>query len=198
MATLFCHIFHVLFVGTKKQMVGIDARRVIASVEHANAMIAVVFWYWAVMQLEGKTMSENPTIWFSKNHHSVTSGKSVSSPRPTFVWAKFINALPEIFFGREPRHKGVVVPADISHWLAFFPSLAGALMGRKFGLLSATTLTVAIGNIVRGIIGVHRELTFLVSNPGALARRCPVFLSVVTGVIISQVYFFGRYIPLPR
>ena len=44
-----------------------------------------------------------------------------------------------------------------------------------------------------GMIRAHQKFTFLVSNPGTLARRCPVFLLAFTGVIIPQIGMVSQF-----
>ncbi len=69
--------------------------------------------------------------------------------------------------------------------LAFDVSKKLIVEPRYSCLLAASTFAIAVGNFIRGIMGLHRKFAFLMSNPGTLVRRCPVFLLVFTPVIIS-------------
>jgi hypothetical protein len=56
--------------------------------------------------------------------------------------------------------------------------------GKRLDFAAYTTLLglITVGSIIKG----HQKFTFLLSNPGALVRRRPVFLLDATGVIIPQ------------
>lgn len=56
------------------------------------------------------------------------------------------------------------------------------LIGRGLGRVAEVAMLGRLWGIIEG----HQKVPFLVSNPGALARRCPVFLLGATRVIVAQ------------
>lgn len=98
----------------------------------------------------------------------------------------FFGALPASIFSHLRR---IISCIDTSFALAsqaIFGSiiLSKVLICRGFPL--ATFATLFGWDRIWGIMEGHQKFTFLVSNPGALARRCPVLLLATTRVIIAQ------------
>ena len=58
-----------------------------------------------------------------------------------------------------------VMTLEESKGFAFNPSFSRMILFGNVRLLSTPAMAVAVGNILRGMIGVHRNLSFLMPNP---------------------------------
>lgn len=98
-ATLCRHVFVVVGLGAKKQMVRIGTRRVVALVQDLKAL-----WDWAVVKLPGKSMSrDNLPLRDIRVESAVSVVVGLSSPQPATV--SLSNFLPESFCARGFFHK---------------------------------------------------------------------------------------------
>lgn len=201
-AALCNHIAHIVGISAKPEMVGINARGIVATMAYEHAIRNN-----ALMQFIGKAMSELHCVVSRQN--AVAAQICSASPKPASI-RLLVNALPKAFFGRGllcsgvmPRDKShrltLYVPSgcvgtfgdrgrftaptfaklchrwvnafasavttDESHGFALDPiSLLRAFFGNS-GLLTTTTMAITVGNFKRGIMGLHRNLSFLMPNP---------------------------------
>jgi hypothetical protein len=84
------HVHYVVGSGTTKQVRWITTRWIVAFVTYQH------FWklrYVAVDENVGDSMRHH--IAALEIHTTVAGGKSGSKPRPTFVWALFVNVIPK-------------------------------------------------------------------------------------------------------
>lgn len=106
-----------------------------------------------------------------------------SSPFPTFFCCCGLNIMPKgndwILETRTrlamSRNKGGWFPLDSSAMVTSHLC--------QWCWLTTTTLTKAIGNIVRDIIGLHKNLHFLCHVPGRLQRRWDNFIGLLQSIL---------------
>lgn len=96
-STLRNAIIGVVGLSSKKQMIRIAARRIIAFVKNLHS-----WWDRSVFQSPRKAMGQNWSTSMGPNPTVTIVGAIVSDPRPTFTGFAFSNLLPKSFFSRSP------------------------------------------------------------------------------------------------
>lgn len=134
-----------------------------------------------IMQFVGKAVGVNCLAVYPK--FAIASSHVRAHPLPTLVGAALVYLLPKT----DDRINAPVVAGNKAFRLALDPSISGAGLERNWGELSTTTLAITIGNfvggVVRGIMGLHRNLSFLCQVPGRYQRRWD---NCVSAFIIAQ------------
>lgn len=95
----------------------------------------------------------------------------------TATFAKFV-------FGGQRRLASIMSAKKMTR-LAFNPSVLAGCLGRYLGFLTTAALAKTVGNILRGIIGVHRNLSFRCQAQD-VCRVAGQLLLGSTRVIVSQ------------
>lgn len=129
----------------------VDAGAIVAGVAHEHT-----FGDGAIMKFIAKPMRVSRGAIDMK--HAIARRSAVRLPFPTRIRIALVDGIPESndgwrVFAMMPRHK----------WnrLALNPSATVRVAFCDTGFLSASALAKTVGNILRGIIGVHGKLPFL-------------------------------------
>lgn len=201
MTTFFGHVLHIVSMSSGEKMLGITAFWIVALMARLQA-----FAQRPVVQFVGKAMSVYPSFWAVKLHDAIAAVLGIARPLPTIVWATLIDTLPKVFLAGG----GVIVWAksfsgrramsgDVVEWLSLHPTASRSVDFGNCSFLSTTTVTITIGDFLRGIIA---HVDTLLSEFGLIRRRVdarwPVLLLLFIGVIIPQQYMFGGYVRVPR
>lgn len=175
-----CHfIVHIEYTSAQKMMSRIATGGIVAFVTDDK-----VVRYRAICQLVGDAVSQKRLATATNMDSPIAKFVCATLPLPTIVGAKNTHAQPEaICDGAKTR----VMSVDEAKWFAFYMVAPIFISCREFGLLSASALAKAVGNIKRGIMGLHKKLTFLVSKPRAIPVAAGLLLLVRTPVIVTQV-----------
>jgi hypothetical protein len=180
-STLLGTILHVVHLGSKKQMRRVDAARIIAPMADVQ-----IINDWSVVQFVAKAVRANimPTAFRGHRECTVAMLRSASRPQPALIWAAFVYLLPKAFF----YWANVLgsMPGGKAHWLTPHHVLGGAALFCNACLLSTTALAITVGNILRGMIGVHQNLQFCLPKPGAIPVAAWLLSLVFTPVIVPQ------------
>lgn len=159
----------IVFACAKKQMGRIDAWRIVTMMTDEHA-----FWNGAKVQYVTEAM--RPVIV----KLAMLTLAAAAKPPPTFVRAAFVYLRPEsLFDGR--MH---VMTSSVTKWLAFDLS-ASCLTSGCNGCRQATAAFAELWSIVRGMIGVHKNLHFL-CRAGDCYKQSPGISMSFTRSIIPQ------------
>lgn len=145
---------HIISICAKKQMGWIHAGRIVASMANMHMVRD-----WAVRQLPRNAVSRNDLI--VKSGLPVTLAICVPLPLPTIVKAADLDLHPEMFRGRWGATKASVMPVNKPFRFTFHVAAPIFVSCGNGCLLSTTAVAITVGNIVRGIMGLHKNLHFL-------------------------------------
>lgn len=150
-------------------MIGVDAFLVVATMADIQAFGNGAKVYFPRNTV--RILSLRPITYLA-----VSIGGHRTFPKPTLIECFGINVTPKPL----PDWKNLTSMArNIMHWLAFGMSKTLTCFFGYRCLLTAATLTIAVWDFLRGIIGVHRKRLLSVSKPGAIpvaARHFCVFV----------------------
>jgi len=178
------HVLNIVLDRTKKQVRGIAAWRIIAMM--ANDLIG-----------RDGTMREDiggpmhADVLTLQLESSIAARISVALPLPTVIRAVLLYSPPKPLFRGRMLALGGIVAVDETLWLSFDIAQRGIVIWRNGRKLSTTAMAVTVGNIIRGMMGLHIEPPFDVLSPGTLVAspgrlywdyRC----NCTTGSICSQ------------
>ncbi len=157
---------HIVGWSANKQMIRIAARRIVALVAYMHT-----FWDGTMSRFVSCTMtSEAWTMLGSNLDSTVTFGRFAALPLPTIIGSKNTDLRPKSFGKRLCRLMLKLMTWEKTDRLTFdMPKLRNVLGGDS-SLLPATAMAVTVGNIVRGIIGVHENLHSLAKPPNDSTR----------------------------
>lgn len=163
-STLYPHIKRIVGLRANEQMRRIATGRIVAPVQDVEAV-----WNRAVSKKVNKTRCGPADSFVIELPISMNVPRG--NPLPTIIGAAPVYLFPKAIFRRAQQLEPDVMAADKANRLTLdMAQLGVASFGYRRGF-SAATFT-KFWSIMEG----HREVTFLVSNPGATRNRCPVFL----------------------
>lgn len=150
-------IMRIVRLCAEKQMRRIHAISHVALVEHLQTIGngAVMQFPRCAMRSDYTTCDVNPAIpsllvWFI--------------PQPAIIGAALVYFFPESFFqGANP-----CVTRDESYRMAFNRPIARRCLFGEWRELPATAVAITVRDFLRGIMGMHRNLSFLVPSLGHL------------------------------
>ena len=176
------HVCNVVLIRSKPKMRGIDASRSVAVVANAHAVRD-----GAEVKFPRQAMSHEPlTVRF---HRAVTVFDHVAAPQPTLVWRSGRYSFPKENV-QGLCFSGLYGLEDMAVKKAHRFALDGAALGARLlgyvGLLSTAAMTVTVGNVVRGIMGMHKKFTFLVPSLGTIPVVAGAIRVLFTPSIIAQ------------
>lgn len=161
-ATLANFVPSIFGMGTKTKVGDIDATGIVARVHDDEAIRN-----GAALQFPRDTMGG--IAYIVQPQISVARAIFGTLPFPTVIDLSGADVLPKGFF--ESQFEALVL-MPINKLLGFafdITDLAICLFG-DWGKLSTSTLAVAIGGVVRGMIGVHENLHFSATPPNDSSR----------------------------
>ena len=135
------HVINIILNGSEKEMIGITARSYVALVETTESV-----WYGSILQFPCNAMGKFACSVFA--YSSVPMPIFVCTPKPTLVRFAFVDLGPESFF----EWAATLVSTDKSKWLILDVLILCAILGRKIGLLSTSTVAVSMWDFVSGIV----------------------------------------------
>lgn len=169
-ATIFAiHIVHVVLVRSRNQMSRVATRRVVATMPYLHAV-----WNRAIGKFVAKSVSANASAIYG--NQAITAAVMGANPRPAIIWPALVNFCPEalhkwtVFVVVAALH---VVVVDKARWLAFNSPFAFVRAFGNWGRLAAATFTE-----FWVIMGLHRNLSFLVPKPGTLRHNVARYFRV--------------------
>lgn len=175
MASLGHLVGRVVGVGSHKQVIGVHTRGIVALVKYMQPI-----GYGAEMKLVRYAMRQQRVVAFrAKTCSAVSSTIPVALPLPAISWAALVNVLPEFLVGRFVA----VMPTDKSNGLPFNMAASLVVALGNICQLPATAMTKAVGNIVRGMIGVHENLHFSAKPPNDSTRCGGNFIGCYSFII---------------
>jgi hypothetical protein len=166
-SALCIHISYVIKGSSYKQMLRIYARWIVALVQAVK-----LIGYRAVVKLPTKAMCQH--IFSTIEKLAVSMSFFCVCPYPALIWAAPVYSLPETLDIDAVRGKAVS-RAESSGFTLRCPRLGSVSFSNR-GLLSTATMTVAVGNILRGIMRLHGNLSFLCQGRGRLRDAARLFL----------------------
>lgn len=154
------HILHVFGTCSKPHVIWIRTTAIIACVTSLETVGNRAF-----MQFITKAMGFNSGLCSVHStparHEAVTTSVNSSRPIPTTCLFIFADSAEKIFFA---TLLGCFLFVSIIYerfGLPFHMTKAFVGFWRDWSFLTTTAMAVTVGNIVRGIIGVHKNLQFL-------------------------------------
>lgn len=163
----------------KPEMCRVDAGWIVARVTNKHAV-----WNWPVMHFV--TYARGDLIAAISVDHAIAVAKFAALPFPAIIWAALVNLRPKAHLkGLADRvWRAPLMPIDIANGLAFDLFVLRSGFRSYACFLAASAKAVAIGDAVRGIMGLHKNLQFLCqaqdvsSVAGQLSLVCtPVSIS---------------------
>ena len=144
------HVMDVIYVSSKKEMIGPDARRHVAMMANEQP-----FGDRAEVDFPGETMGALSLTFYAEK--AITKGCGCACPEPTRI--SLLDKFPESLFW-------------FLYYILTIVSTAVTILG---GLTAAAftkfgELKFWLGKLW-GIMGLHKKFTFLVSRPRAFPRR---------------------------
>lgn len=167
MASLFCHVCHVVGMSAKEKVRNAYAAWIVTMVTYLHAIRD-----WTVFQFPSEAVSKYQFSTDARTHLPVTKRMFVSSPFPTAIRTALVDLFPKAFDGRT----ALIVPMDKVKGLTFDPTARLVREGCRFCQLPASALAITVWNFVRGIIEGHSDLQSLCQRSGRFQRRRPTFL----------------------
>ena len=158
-STLCHHIGMVVLQCTKKQMRWIDARRIVTVMADEHT-----FWNGAMVKLPRETMDKSTLVG---PEHAISLVVRAAIPQPALFFAATFNLLPEAVKSRFPLQSRMVTMDEMNRLPLDPTALRASLLGDGCKV-AATTMAITVGNIVRGIMGMHKKFTFLVPSLGTI------------------------------
>jgi hypothetical protein len=178
LAILAHHIRTIVELSAKKEMRGIATRRVIAPVTNNKTV-----GDGAIANFVAKSMRY---ISLLAEHKNSIAARRSTLPQPTVILVADLDFAPEGIFNGVCRHSMSEMPIDELEGFALYLSAFGPVSLGNLGFLATTAMAITEGNVVRGIMGLHKKLTFLVSKPWTVPAVAGLLLLVRTPVIIPQ------------
>lgn len=108
-------------------------------------------------------------------------------PLPTIIRSTLVHLCPKVSFGKYlfGLDAFVMIPHE-AHGISLEVSRRAIIVLNNSCFLPATAVAITVGNFVRGIMGLHKKFTFLVSKPWTVPAVAGLLLLVRTPVIIAQ------------
>lgn len=163
---VFCHfIRHIVGLGAKKQMIGVHTAAIVALVTNIQ-----VFWGGTAMKYVGDPVSGH--LFAAPMRSAVAFWTNWPLPLPANTWIALVNVF--------PKFPGIglagIVSGRKTYRFAFDPSALRLVLCRYPGLLSTTTLAIAVGDFVRGFVRgmlrhVNASLLGVGRATGCLSQR---------------------------
>lgn len=173
------HVLRIIKICSKKQMTRIDTGRIIAFMANQHA-----FGDWSIGQFVRESMRRNVSrVVFELAIAAAAFVAFATKPEPTVIQSASIHHCPKSIF--RLGHASAMAAKKLTG-LALDPFVAFIVAWRNSCLLSTTAMAKAVGNIKRGIMGLHKKFTFLVSRPWTVPAVAGLLLLVRTPVIIPQ------------
>lgn len=173
-------VLHIVKWRASKQVVWVNARGIVASMASKLAV-----FQWAMMEFATKTMSRIGNVIDAEL--TVPSTAHRSRPQPTFVLLPANDLSPEYFL-RRVSVMATVVPGYKAHRLSFdVPVSLAGFFGYRSGI-TASTFTEF--NAIRGIMGLHRNLSFLVPSLGTFRDVAGATLLGYYSFILAQMDWY--------
>ncbi len=178
------HVNNIVSTRAKKQMRGIHAAAIVAMMADAHVV------------RDGAIVEYITNTVRSMKRYAVKLGFAVAIaldiqsalPFPTIVGAAPVYLLPKAdsrrAFGDDGRNPNVMTVKKAIRFTFDGAALHARFLG-DVGLLSTTAMTVTVGNVVRGIMGMHKNLQFLCQAQD-VSRVAGQLLLGATPVSIAQ------------
>lgn len=131
------HISYIFGLSTKKKMIWIAARRIIALMACFHAI-----WNWTKMNFPRSTMRQIYLIIAAMTTIAVLV--SSSCPLPAFIWTLFVYLFPKAIQERFPA----AMSTDKAYRLACDPSPFSKRLGRNTCFLATTAMAISVGDFV--------------------------------------------------
>lgn len=168
------HIRGVVFLGTKKQMRGVAARRIIAFVQHARFGVIGILWYRAVVEHPRESVRQS----FGRAlNNAIATLVATGLPLPTIVGSALAYFLPKAFFESRPLLNPYVVLVDESVRLSLDNSKTRITSFCHVRLLPAAAFTKTVGDFIKRELGLNqfwgmlRHVDYLLSGIGLIRGR---------------------------
>ncbi len=149
-STFVQHIVRVFSWRAGEKMAWIYARWIVATMTHEHTLLDR-----DVVDFVGNTMCKKMAV--SRQKASVPIAKFLSLPEPTIVGRSRGDVFPESL----TVGNFVLMTRNVFVRFALDVSMARVILQRERRSLSTSAMTKAVGCIVRGIIGAHKNLQFL-------------------------------------
>lgn len=167
---------YVVGICAQKQVAGIATRRIIAFVADVQA-----FRDWAIRQYPCDTVGGSGLL--VKSGVPVALVISATLPFPTIVWAENFYLCPKMFRDGGRATETCMVSMNEAKRFALYLAALVCVSCRNLRLLSATAMAITVGNIIRGIMGLHKNLHFLCHVPGCYQHRWDNFIGCYSFII---------------
>lgn len=141
-------VLRVLGNCAKEQMARINTRRVIALVEHLQP-----YRYFTKVQMIGQSVSA-PSFATDPLRQSIAIAIDRPMPLPAFIYRTWCNMRPKGFLWRFINAKADAMPVDVLFGFACDPTFILIAPRSKIGHLPTAAMAVAIGNFVKGKLGL--------------------------------------------
>lgn len=161
---------YIIGVCSQEQVVGILAGRMIATMQNMKPI-----GDWAVCQFPRNTVGRNNLV--IDPNLSVSLAAFVSLPLPTVIGAENLYLCPEMLHEGWSATEASVMPMHKANGLTFDLAAFARVSCRNLSLFAATTAAITVRNILRGIMGLHRNLPFCAKSQGVPAPLGQLFSS---------------------
>lgn len=174
-----CHfVCHIVCASAQKMMSRIAARGIVAFMASNQAI-----GNWAMRQFVSDTMRQEGLTATANMDSSIAHAICAALPFPAIIGAKYLHARPESI--GDWAETGIV-PMNVTKWFALHMAAPVFVSCRNASLFAATAVAITVGNVVRGIMGLHKNLLILVPSPRTLARRWDNFIGCYSSIIPQE------------
>jgi hypothetical protein len=168
-ATFFQHILGIVMSRSQKQMFRINTGGIIAAMADKH-----IFGNRAIVEFIGNAMSIGS--WRGTHgNESITFCAKGTSPDPTAIG--LVDFAPKALCERFSK----LMTWNIKNRLTYYPSQRGDGLARSVCFSATAAMTITVGNIVRGMIGVHENLHFSAKPPNDSPRCGGNFIGCCNG-----------------